>query len=443
MQNLFKDFQATSASDWKNQIIKDLKGENYENLRWFNENGFYIEPFYTAENLKHEYKPAFTHKDWNIGIELFDSKTANAEILKALNYGANAIHVHCTEGNPDGLLKDIKLNAIHSTFQIGNIDYLLRLADYLQKNYNIHDLQMAIVNHYVHGDQYNKWLAKVMALPYFTKAKTIQVSVTLAHDLNCFAYYEIALALVKLVDIIELRGNKSLPETDFIVSMGVSTDYFTEIAKFRALRRLWQLIKEDYLIANDLYIVASGGPNNKTISDRHNNLLRTTVEAMAAITGGCNELILPGFEPEQLFQKTSEIADRLAINQQHILKYESYFDKIADVGCGSYYIETLTDQLAERALTEFKKIIKREYIDPTDIAEDIWLQGQKRMIAFQEGKTTIVGVNKFQNETEKIKLSKSYLQSLRDSCELRTGDFENHGLIYELDNLILRHGKKL
>src|SRR4051812_22510828 len=93
MQNLFSDFKPITAADWKNQLVKDLKGEAYETLTWKNENGFDIAPFYTAEDVKQAYEPAFTHAGWDICVaaKTHDSKALNAHLLRSLNSGASSV----------------------------------------------------------------------------------------------------------------------------------------------------------------------------------------------------------------------------------------------------------------------------------------------------------------------------------------------------------------
>src|SRR5688500_12483881 len=118
MQNLFSDFKPASAEDWKNQLIRDLKGEAFESLVWHNENGFDIQPFYTSEDLKHKYEPAFTHAHWEITVngKTEDPAEVNKQLLRDLNGGATAISIVLRDHNPEVVLKDIQMNYIQSSF---------------------------------------------------------------------------------------------------------------------------------------------------------------------------------------------------------------------------------------------------------------------------------------------------------------------------------------
>lgn len=103
MQKLFTEFPSTTAANWKDQLMKDLKGEPFENLVWQNENGFNVQPFYTQEDLKQTYEPAFTHADWDICVhkENLNSKEINAELLKDLDRGASSVSVNLKGIDPE------------------------------------------------------------------------------------------------------------------------------------------------------------------------------------------------------------------------------------------------------------------------------------------------------------------------------------------------------
>jgi methylmalonyl-CoA mutase len=136
--------------------------------------------------------------------------------------------------------------------------------------------------------------------------------------------------------------------------------------------------------------------------DPYTNMLRTTTEAMSAIIGGCDSLsVLPFNEG---FGKVNDFSSRIARNQQHILKDESYLDKVADISSGSYYIETLTDRLAEAAWEQFKVIESKggfiKCIENGFIQDTISKDAELIVSQVEEGKMVLVGVNKFQNPKE-------------------------------------------
>ncbi|MGS0526282.1 methylmalonyl-CoA mutase family protein [Zobellia nedashkovskayae] len=136
--------------------------------------------------------------------------------------------------------------------------------------------------------------------------------------------------------------------------VAVGSNYFFEISKIRALRRLWKLLAAEYGIVSDCHIEATPSKRNKTLYDYNMNMIRTTTECMAAILGGANSVCNLNYD--FIYHKNNEFAERIARNQLVLLKEESYFDELQNPAEGAYYIENITDQLAEKGLLLFKDI---------------------------------------------------------------------------------------
>ena len=139
MENLFSEFNITSATEWKNQIIKDLKGESYEELIWHNENGFNVQPFHTTESLSYKPEPIFTHSNWEITTKAAgqSSEEKNQSLLLALKSGATSIEVE-ESINYSKVLNEIELNYIHSTFIVDE-NHLNELSSYLKNKYTLNE----------------------------------------------------------------------------------------------------------------------------------------------------------------------------------------------------------------------------------------------------------------------------------------------------------------
>lgn len=429
MQKLFSEFPSTTASDWKNQLVKDLKGEPFENLVWENENGFAIQPFYTQEDLKQNYEPAFTHADWEICVhkENLNSKEVNAELLKDLDRGASSVSVDCKNVDLEIALQGIQLNYIRSTFIVDESS-AKALKTYLEKHYNLNEINCSLfpVSLEKQADL-DTWQNVISLFENHKNIKTVSANVLPYHNQNCLAYYEVAIILSALNEY--LQSGKKI-ESNFVVKAGANSDYFIQIAKLRAVRRLWNVLKAEYNLKNDLHLIVETSLNNKSVSDKYNNLLRTTVEAMAAVAGGCNELIVNEFDV--LFSENEKLSSRMAINQQLILKDESYLNKMADISCGSYYIESITDAIATKALETFKRFEKEggyfKCIEKNIFSTEIKTHAEKRNELFKTGKQLAIGVNKFKNEKEKISVSKQQAE------ELKHLPINNVLLNFELDN---------
>jgi methylmalonyl-CoA mutase len=416
MQHLFSEFKPVTAAEWKAQLVKDLKGESPDSLVWKNENGFNIQPFYTAEDLKQDYEPAFTHADWDICVKgkSSDAKTLNTQLLKDLNSGASSLFLPNGNLDLETALQGIQLNYIRSGFQV-DVMQALKLKLFLEKNYDPAEINCSLFPKKFSSEQdLQDWKQVTDAFRYQKNIYTLSFDALPFHNLNCQAYYEVALILSGLNEYLNALPGNSLPESPVVIKTGVNSDYFIQMAKLRAIRRLWKLLAADYKITNGLHLVVETSSTNKSISDSYNNLLRTTVESMAAVAGGCNELIVTGFDLFHPANKT--LSERMAINQQLILKEESYLDKMADVACGSYYLESITDAIAARALETMKQMEANggyfKCLENNSIEKEISIQAKQKEALIADQKQIAIGVNKFRNEKENIRLDAAELAKL-------------------------------
>src|SRR5690606_30820175 len=107
-------------------------------------------------------------------------------------------------------------------------------------------------------------------------------------------------------------------------------------SKLRAFRRLWShLLQTLSLPQSEAYIYAETALRNKTVTDAHNNIIRTSSEAMAASIGGCDAFSAKGFDIT--YSEPTAFGERIAKNQQSILQYESHLNKVEDIAKGSYF----------------------------------------------------------------------------------------------------------
>ena len=189
------------------------------------------------------------------------------------------------------------------------------------------------------------------------------------------------------------------------IEVTVGTNYFFEIAKLRALRLLFNTLASAYNHNFDCHIIATPTKRNKTLYDYNVNMLRTTTECMSAILGGADGVANLAYDA--IYHKDNEFGDRISRNQLLVLKHESYFDKVNNPADGTYYIESLTEQLAEKALELFKDIEKNgglisQLIDGT-IQRKINESAQKEQELFDSGKEVLLGTNKYPNKNDQMK----------------------------------------
>ncbi|HWY12709.1 MAG TPA: methylmalonyl-CoA mutase family protein [Bacteroidia bacterium] len=414
MEKLFSEFTGVTSAQWKEQIIKDLKGIDFNQLVSKSHNGFDINPFYTYEDLKEKKEPLFTNSDWDIceQIMVWDEKEANHRALKALEGGASGLSFFINKKiNTSALLKDISLKHIYSQFNITN-DALHVLED-LKEHYgkvNEHDGKIKC---FVNLDPlhlfafYGEWHDdETKDLSVLNKLQHIPVNVGLYEDAGASTVNELAIGLAHVNEYFNyLSEQNNLKDRSLHCSFSVAPDFFTEIAKFRAFRKLIALLQEQYKTNFPIHIHAQTTMADKSSLDIYNNMLRTTTEAMSAVIGGANSLsVLPFNEG---FEKTSDFSSRISRNQQHILKDESYLNKVADISAGSYYIESITDSIAEKSWEQFKVIeSKGGFIAclKNNFIQGLIAQGANELQKeFKEGKLILVGVNKYENPEDSVR----------------------------------------
>lgn len=192
---------------------------------------------------------------------------------------------------------------------------------------------------------------------------------------------------------------------EIVFNVAVGTNYFFEIAKLKALRVLWNSLAQEYNCKTTCHIITTPSKRNKTIYDYNTNMLRTTTECMSAILGGADTV--DNLPYDAIFHKDNEFGERISRNQLLILKNESYLNKVSNPTDGSYYIENLTHQLADKALELFKDIERQggllTQLKEGTIQRKIKEAAQKEQQLFDDGKEVLLGTNKHPNPNDKMK----------------------------------------
>jgi methylmalonyl-CoA mutase len=202
-----------------------------------------------------------------------------------------------------------------------------------------------------------------------------------------------------------LKSGLSIDETvsQLRINLAVDSNYFFEIAKLRAARLIFHKLLQQYSAKNTkVFIVAYTSSWNKTIYDAYNNVLRTTTEAMSAIIGGADAVKIASFD--KFFKNENDFSSRIAENQQHILKEESHLDEVVDPAAGSYYIESITKEIADVAWKIFEEIEEKGGYNACkdSISDDIDKVSEGKLKDVSSRKKPILGVNIFPNINEEI-----------------------------------------
>jgi len=427
-EKLFDEFHGTDTATWKQQVIKDLKGKDFdETLVWKSLEGIDA-PAYFHEGENSVALPIGLDKETNAWIIRQDfsgtnSKETNQRILKALRGGASSLGIRCESNELPILLKDVFIDMIGVNLD-GN-DKPQSLLDAYITELNHRGLDKTAAQGAIEFDPIGRltetgsWINDATAdlataqhlietcknqLPNF---KSLLVGGNLFHEAGGTIVQELAFSMAQGSDYLSLLSEKGLPVQTIADSMqfhcSIGSNYFLEIAKLRAARWLWDKVLEAYGVENKSCFIHSVTSSwNTSILDAHNNLLRGTTEAMSAILGGCDSLTVVPFDDS--FAAASGFSERLARNTQLLLQDEAYLDRVIDPAAGSHYLENLTTQIAQNAWEEFQQTEQQggflEALKKGYIQEQITASADKKKAAFAAKQLTLVGVNKYPAEQE-------------------------------------------
>ncbi|QOD62038.1 methylmalonyl-CoA mutase subunit beta [Polaribacter haliotis] len=359
---LFDDFNGTSPAAWKQKIQVDLKGADYnETLLWKTNDGLTVKPFYTKEdrnNLKINL-PKNSFKTCQT-IFIDDEITANTFAVDSLNRGATALQfVANSKFDFKVLLKDIQLKEIVVYFKFSFLDdfFIKEIFEFI--NSNTCFFQTDIIGNFA---ETGNWFVnlkedyKKLESIVNTTENSISIFGDLYQNAGANNTQQLAYTLAHANEYLNHFGASIASKIHFQFSVG--GNYFHEIAKLRAFRLLWSSLLKEYNIEEkeETHLFVQPSFRNKTLYDYNVNMLRTTSESMSAILGGANTI--SNISYNTIYAKQNEFGERIGRNQLLILQEESGFLNAQNFANGTYYIESLTEQMAEKALAIFKQIEK-------------------------------------------------------------------------------------
>lgn len=401
---LFKDFAALSSAQWKQQIQYELKGGDYADLIWESPEGIKVKPFYHRDADTDQLIPGTASK-FAVCQEIFvhDLEKSAKRAASSLQRGAEEIRFIL----PTPVDLSILLQNIPSEVTVflqplfADPQYVKKYADFLSPPKcvllfdPIHHL-VADGNWYAGGDNFK------MACEMLIKdVPTLSIDGRIYQNAGANIVQQLAYALAHASEYLHQITDY---REKIIFQMAVGSNYFFEIAKLRALRIAFASISQVFGHSGAMHIVAQPSRRNKTLYDYNVNMLRTTTECMSAILGGADTV--QNLPYDALYHKSNEFGERIARNQLLILKNESYFDETRNPADGSYYIESLTKQLAEKALALFKEIEASggflKQLREGTIQRKIVAAADREQSLFDEGKIILVGTNKYPNKADRM-----------------------------------------
>ncbi|MCK5441232.1 MAG: methylmalonyl-CoA mutase subunit beta [Maribacter sp.] len=420
--SLFKEFDAVSVKAWKQQIQVDLKGADYnDTLVWDSPDGIKVKPMYHSDDLDNNDPLQITNvPHWYIGQHIYagDAEKANKKAQNVLNRGAESIvfSIPSKSIQIETLLNGIDLTAtpIYFELQFLSTDFINHIKDFVTgKSANFY-LNIDIIgnlarsgNWFQSMDKDHMILNQVMAPNESTKGiHILSVDLSLYQNAGASRVQQLAYAMAHANEYLNHLKNNNLNSSKGITfKVSVDGNYFFEISKLRALRQLWATLATAYGINADCNIIAVPTRRNKTLYDYNVNLLRTTTECMSAVFGGANTVCNMAYD--SVYHKDNEFGERIARNQLLILKRESYLDKVINPANGSYYIESITQQLAEKALVLFKNIEAGggflKQLKNHTIQKKIKENAAKELQRFSNSEEILVGSNAYINDSDKMK----------------------------------------
>ena len=416
-ENLFAGFEDISAKQWKQKIQFDLKGADYnDTLVWNSPDGINVKPFYHPDEAPAPVKlksPAH----WNITQQIYvaSAERSNQTAHEVLQKGAEALWFILPSEEVDlkTLFRDLKKVPVYIKPEFLSEAFLLKLDQEIGGEFEIY-LQLDILGHLAREGNWFRDLKHDHEKMDSVLQKTsnfksvISIDVSLYQNAGANIPQQLAYALAHVNEYFNNFSNlseekKQQLKVQFLVSVG--PNYFFEIAKIRALRWLFGSLAAEYSFAEECHILALPTKRNKTLYDFNVNLLRTTTECMSAALGGANSICNMAYDA--VYHKNNDFGSRIARNQLLILKHESYFEKVANPAEGSYYVESLTHDLANKALDIFKDIENGggflTQLKEGNIQKKINESANREQEEFNSGKLVLIGSNKYPNPEDKMK----------------------------------------
>ena len=448
-EKLFDMFSPVSTEEWKAKITADLKGADFDRkLVWRTKEGFNVQPFYRREDLTG--LPALDslpgefpylrgtrdNNDWIVrqAVRGETPEEMNDHALHILNRGVESLGIKlCRKMDPAELgkvLKGIDLKKVEI-----NVDCCPGCAVAVAKELVKLIKEAGVVEEFRGSIGYNpfkRYLKHGLPFPKdaVEEGKALYETVKEVKNLRCFAVdsylfcnagayitQELGYALAWGAEWLDMMTEAGLTATEVACrvkfNMGISSNYFMELAKFRAARMLWAEIVKAYNPECDcackMWVHAVTSRFNQTLYDSHVNLLRSMTETMSAALAGVNSIETLPFD--ECYERPDEFSERIARNQQFLLRDESHLNKVVDPAGGSYYIETLTASIAAQAWKVFNEVEDNggfaAMLAKGEIQGKVNESGVKRHLDVACRKESLLGTNQFPNfnemELDKVK----------------------------------------
>lgn len=465
--NMLADFAPVSTQVWKDKIIADLKGADFDKkLVWRTPEGFNVQPFYRREDLKGlkttvsapgqfpYVRGTRTNNEWAIRQNICackNARKANAKALEVLNKGITSLGFCLDKDKLTYNFIKTLLNGVYAPAVAINFSICAcaapKLANILVRYYgrmgydtkgligsiNVDPIKnMLLKGKALTREQVSEKIAEtVKAAKSLPGYRVVGVNSVILNNSGAYAAQELAYALAWGAEYMTMLTEAGIPNyraaNAIRFNMGIGGNYFMEIAKFRAGRLLWAKIVEAYKDpifttalrnAAKMNVSAETSRFNMTVFDAYVNLLRSQTETMSAALAGVDEITVTPFDVT--YEEPTDFSERIARNQQLLLKEEAHFDKVVDPAAGSYYLENLTASIAAEAWKQFLDIQERggmyQLVSEGKVQEHMAANLKARLADVAKRKEVLLGSNQFPNFTEKAAKKIKQPKAINAAC---------------------------
>ena len=441
-EKLFDQFPPVTTEEWRAKVDADLKGVPFEKkLVWRTNEGFNVQPMYRAEDIENftttsslpgqfpYIRGTRTNNDWLTRQEIpaTDPAEANKHALDAISKGVNSLGFNVAEPTAEtikALIEGIDLEKVEINFKscpCKAIELAEALVSVLKETGKTEIFHGSIdYNPFrpalKHGKEIDavtvaeKAVAIIETVKEIPALRVLAVDSDMLNNAGAYIFQELGYALAWGAQYLTLLTDAGLSIDEVAkrvkFNMGISSNYFMEIAKFRAARMLWAEIVKQYepecCCAAKMVAHATTSRFNMTIYDAHVNLLRSQTEAMSAALAGVDSITVTPFDVT--YKSPDAFSERIARNQQFLLKEESHLDKVVDPAGGSYYVETLTVSIAKEAWKLFLAVVEDggflAQLNEGKVQQAVKETSEKRHNDMARRKEILLGTNQYPNFNE-------------------------------------------
>tara|TARA_R110001583_G_scaffold43034_2_gene136812 strand:+ start:2352 stop:3665 length:1314 start_codon:yes stop_codon:yes gene_type:complete len=394
---LIDDFEPSSAAAWKQKIQFELNGKEYKTLLTSTNEGITIKPFYHSDDFEKLEIPV-PNDAFKICqlITITSEEEANKIALESVKQGVKSLKFILKKSfNIEVVFNQLLNKEIDFQFEFNFFSpvFISELATKL-KNERVY-FNIDIIGNLAKTGNWFKSLSE----DFKNLEKIIQknptnyclsVNVDLYQNAGANTVQQVAYAICHVNEYLLKFGGEIAAKIQFNFAIG--SNYFFEISKLRAFRYLFKLVLNEYNTKAEPTIFAQPSLRNKTLlGSPENNLLRSKTECLSAVFGGANTILIPNSSKNLLFNTSKKLKEHGTQN----------------IATDSYYIESITKQIAEKALGIFKEIEKGggflSQLKEGTIQRKIKENAQKEQQQFNSGELVIIGANKFKDETDTLK----------------------------------------